>query len=235
MKSIFMSMLLMVAIVCSVSAQTLELTYPTYTPSRIPVSMEQPISISTPLGAPRSMPKIITPTAITVSEPKTYVTDLGLTFPIKPSAIKDYINANGITTLPLTSGYSSGFQIGKHQIISDQATIGIVAGANFFVGSTPIATNQIYQLGIYATGRLYFGESWRGGLFAELGAGPEGSAASFNGTPFVFQGNIGARVGAGYNYKFNKDVTIGLSLQATPSISAGAFTDGARVLINMLW
>lgn len=220
--------------VSTLSAQAL-FVHPTYTVGSNDASLLAPVSYTSTQQAALPSRTSFVPSQVTVAAPKTFITELGLTFPLKPSSIKDYINTNGITTLPLTSGYSSGFQVGRHSIVSNQATIGVVLGANGFIGSTPTATNQIYQIGIYATGRLYFGESWRGGAFAELGAGPEASAASFNGSNFEYQGNIGARVGAGYNYKFTNDVTLGVSLLATPAVSSAGFLDGAKVVVNMLW
>ena len=40
---------------------------------------------------------------------------------------------------------------------------------------------------------------------------------------------------SGYNYKFTNDVTLGVSLLATPAVSSAGFLDGAKVVVNMLW
>lgn len=168
--------------------------------------------------------------------PKTeWVNELGLTFPLKNSPVKNFIDANGITTLPLTSGVGNGVEIGRHAVISNQATIGGVVGANFFVGSNGFTSNQIYQLQLFLTGRLYFDETWRGGFYGEVGSGMEFSVASLDTLPVMYQANIGARIGAGYNYRFNNDVTIGLSLVAAPSLSVTNFVDGIKLKLAMLW
>ena len=165
---------------------------------------------------------------------KKYVTELGLVFPVKTDAVKDYINASNIGINPLTSGFSSGFQVGKHRIINEKATLGLALGGNMFYGRG-VATNQVYQLGAYLTGRLYFGDSWRNGVFAEVGAGPEAAATSLNGGDFQYQANIASRFGVGYNYQFNEDVTLGASVVVAPSIMADNYFDGAKVVVNMLW
>lgn len=165
---------------------------------------------------------------------KKYISELGLVSPLKTQPIKDYISANNVNVTPLTSGFSSGLQVGKHRIINDQVTLGLVIGANMFV-STVNTTNQVYQLGTYLTGRLYFGESWKNGVFTEISAGPEASAASLTDSDFKFQANFASRFGLGYNYQFNKDVTLGASIVLSPSIMSDNYTDGAKVVINMLW
>jgi hypothetical protein len=181
---------------------------------------------------------MITPAIAQESKPccakKKYVTELGLVFPVKTDAVKDYINASNIGISPLTSGFSSGFQVGKHRIINERATLGLALGGNMFYGRG-IATNQVYQLGAYLTGRLYFGDTWRNGVFAEVGAGPEGAATSLNGGDFQYQANIASRFGVGYNYQFNEDVTLGASVVVAPSIMADNYFDGAKVVVNMLW
>ena len=166
---------------------------------------------------------------------KTAITELGLTFPIKSTALKDYIGANGVTSLPLTSGYSNGVEIGRHSVISNQATIGLLANANMFMASDSTWIDQIYQLNLFLVGRLYFGDSWRGGFFAELGSGPEISLAKFRGAPLIYQIDIGSRIGVGYNYKFAEDVTIGASVLISPSITMGNTSDGIKIAISMLW
>lgn len=165
---------------------------------------------------------------------KKYVNELGLVFPVKTDAVKDYINASNIGINPLTSGFSSGFQVGKHRIINEKATLGVVLGGNVFYGRG-VATNQVYQFGTYLTGRLYFGDTWRNGVFAEVGAGPEMAAASLNGGDFQYQVNIASRFGVGYNYQFNEDVTLGASVVVAPSIMNDNYFDGAKVVVNMLW
>lgn len=165
---------------------------------------------------------------------KKYVTELGLVFPVKTDAVKDYINASNIGINPLTSGFSSGFQVGKHRILDEKATLGLALGGNMFYGRG-VATNQVYQLGAHLTGRLYFGDSWRNGVFAEVGAGPEAAATSLNGGDFQYQANIASRFGLGYNYQFNADVTLGASVVVAPSIMNDNYFDGAKVVVNMLW
>lgn len=173
-------------------------------------------------------------TPVCASPAKKYVNELGLVFPIKTDNIKDYINANNIAVNPLTSGFSSGFQVGKHRIVNDQATLGVILGANAFFSSGAVH-NQIYQFGAYLTGRLYFGDAWRNGVFAEIGAGPEVAASSIQDGDFQFQANFGSRLGIGYNYQFSKDVTLGLSFISAPSMLSDNYFDGSRVVINMLW
>ena len=182
---------------------------------------------------------MLTPVIAQESKPccvkkKKYVTELGLIFPVKTDAVKDYINASNVGVNPLTSGFSSGFQFGKHRIINEKATLGLILGGNMFYGKG-VATNQVYQLGTYLTGRLYFGDTWRNGVFAEVGAGPEVAAASLSGGDFQYQANIASRVGVGYNYQFNEDVTLGLSVVTAPSIMSDNYFDGAKVVVNMLW
>jgi hypothetical protein len=165
---------------------------------------------------------------------KKYVSELGFVFPGKTQVIKDYVNANSVSINPLTSGFGSGFQLGKHRIINDQATLGVVLGANaFFISSN--AKTQIYQIGTYLTGRLYFGETWRNGVFTELGAGPEFAASSINDSDFNVQANFASRIGIGYNYQFNKDVTLGASLIVSPSLMTDDYLNGSKFVINMLW
>lgn len=165
---------------------------------------------------------------------KKYTKELGLTFPLKTDAMKNYIAASNIDAAPLTSGIGSGLQLGMHRIINDKATLGLIVGSNFFFtfGDTK---SQIYQLGTYLTGRLYFGETWRNGIFTEIGAGPEFSAASISDGDFKFQGNFATRLGIGYNYQFNKDVTLGISAIVAPSLTTDNYLDNARVVVNMLW
>lgn len=173
-------------------------------------------------------------TPVCATPAKKYVNELGLVFPTKTDDIKGYINANNIAVNPLTSGFSSGFQVGKHRIINDQATLGVILAANGFF-SAGSAENQIYQFGAYLTGRLYFGETWRNGVFAEIGAGPEVAAASVQGGDFQFQANFGTKLGVGYNYQFNKDVTLGLSFITAPSMLSDNYFNGSKIVVNMLW
>jgi hypothetical protein len=164
-----------------------------------------------------------------------YVNELGLTIPLKNATLKNYVESHGLQTLPLTSGISNGVQFGRHGVISRQATIGVTCGANMFVGTDSVEVSQIYQLAFYLTGRLYFGDSWRSGFYAELGSGPELSAAKLKGQPLVFQANIGARVGVGYNIEFNDDVTIGVGVIAAPAMSAKTLLEGTKGTISMWW
>lgn len=166
-------------------------------------------------------------------EPK-YLNEIGLVFPVNPDVIKNYVNANSIDISPLTSGFGTGFQIGRHRVLNEKATLGIVMGGNAFITSGT-TTSQIYQANLFLTGRLYFGSTWRNGVFAEVGTGPEFAASSVQGSDFGLQANIASRIGVGYNYQFNKNVTLGISVIASPSLTAGNYTDGARVVANMLW
>lgn len=163
-----------------------------------------------------------------------YISDLGLAFPINTDNLKSYINSNSIEVGPLTSGFGAGFQFGRHKVLNDKATLGIVTGGNMFIVSTN-TTNQVYQLGIYLTGRLYFGETWKNGVFAEVGAGPEFGGAIIQDGPFKFQGNFASRFGLGYNYQFSKDVTLGISAIVSPSLTSSNYFDGSRIVVNMLW
>jgi hypothetical protein len=173
-------------------------------------------------------------TPVCATPSKKYINELALIFPMKTDDVKNYINGNNIAVNPLTSGFSSGFQVGKHRIINDQATLGVVLGANGFF-SAGSADNQIYQFGAYLTGRLYFGDTWKNGVFAEIGAGPEFAAASIQGGDFQFQANFASRLGVGYNYQFSKDVTLGVSFITAPSLMSDNYFNGSKVVVNMLW
>lgn len=180
------------------------------------------------------LPAFSQSTPVCAADSKKYVNELGLTFPTNTDDIKNYINANNVVVNPLTTGFSSGFQLGKHRIINDRATLGAIIGSNVFFSSAGVK-NQIYQLNVHLAGRLYFGETWRNGVFAELGAGPEVAASSIQDGDFQFQVNFGSRFGLGYNYQFNKDVTLGLSFIASPSILSDNYLNNAKVVVNMLW
>lgn len=173
-------------------------------------------------------------TPVCSGETKKYINELGLVFPINKDDVKNYINGNNVVVNPLTSGFSSGFQLGKHRIINDKATLGVILGANTFF-SSGISNNQIYQMNAHLTGRLYFGETWRNGVFAEIGAGPEFAASSIQGGDFQFQANFGSRFGLGYNYQFNKDVTLGLSFVTSPSVLSDNYFNNSKIVVNMLW
>lgn len=165
---------------------------------------------------------------------KKYVSDLGLTFPLKTQSIKDYINLNNVEVGPLTSGFGAGVQFGQHRLLNENATLGVLLNGNMFLASSGEFT-QVYQFGAYLTGRLYFGDTWRNGVFTEIGAGPEFGGASIQGERFEFQGNFASRFGLGYNYQFNKDVTLGASIVASPSLTSDDYLNSARVVVNMLW
>jgi len=165
---------------------------------------------------------------------KNYVTELGLVFPVKTDAMKNYINANSIVVSPLTSGFGAGFQLGKHRILNEKATLGVILGGNMFIASAE-TTTQVYQIGAYLTGRLYFGETWRNGVFAEVGAGPEFAGAKIQDSDFRIQSNFASRFGLGYNYQFSKDVTLGISAIISPALTADNYFDGAKIVANMLW
>lgn len=163
-----------------------------------------------------------------------YINEIALVAPINRDDVKNYINSSNITANPLTSGFGSGFQFGTHKIVNERATLGIAVASNAFF-SSGTTTTQLYQLGTYLTGRLYFGETWRNGIFAEIAAGPEAAASSIQDEDFQFQANIGTRVGIGYNYQFNKDVTLGLSIVASPSLVSDNYLSGSRAVISMMW
>jgi hypothetical protein len=165
---------------------------------------------------------------------KTTLTELGITFLPKSSPITDYITANGVTTLPFTSGYSNGVEVGRHALVARRASVGVLVHANMFMGSASSVINQIYQMNVFVTGRLYFGHSWRGGLFLEVGSGLEVSAAKFQGAPLAYQIDIGSMVGVGYNLNLD-DVSVGCSLRLSPSLTSSNVLDGTRVAISMLW
>jgi hypothetical protein len=134
----------------------------------------------------------------------------------------------------LTSGFGAGFQLGKHRILNEKATLGVILGGNMFIASAE-TTTQVYQLGAYLTGRLYFGETWRNGVFAEVGAGPEFAGAKIQDSDFRIQSNFASRFGLGYNYQFSKDVTLGISAIISPALTADNYFDGAKIVANMLW
>lgn len=164
-----------------------------------------------------------------------WVDDVGMSFPVKPTIFKDYLTASGVASTPITNGVGYGAQFGRHYIVREGgATLGVIVSGNAFYSSGPVQA-QVYQLGAYFTGRAYFNQSWREGLFAEVGAGPEVGGTSFNGASFQYQANLNARFGLGYNYRFNNDVSLGVSVLASPSITGNGILDGSRVLVNMLW
>lgn len=168
---------------------------------------------------------------------KTSLVELGVTLPLRPSVITDYIKAHGISTIPFTSGYGTGALIGRHAIISRQTTIGVIAHANFFSGSDSASnTSQIAELSALLTARIILiGDSWRGGLYMQLGAGVEMSVAKFAQSSAVYQVNIASRAGVGYNIKLGDDVTVGVAILAVPSLSDKNIIDGSVVAFNMLW
>lgn len=166
---------------------------------------------------------------------KESVYELGVVFPLRSNAVKDFIAAHNVGVLPMTSGVGSGCQAGKHWVVSSEATVGVVCGFNMFIGSGNGGTNHIYELESLVVGRLYFGESWRGGLYAELGSGPQVTIAKFPGESLLYQVNITTQVGVGYNYRFSGDVTIGAGIKTTPSLSITNMLDGTKVVVSMLW
>lgn len=163
-----------------------------------------------------------------------WLNEMSLVAPTNTAATRDFFTANGITSNPLTSGLGYGVQVGRHFCVGNGATVGAVLSGNAFYSSS-ITTNQVYGLSAYFVGRAYFSNTWRHGLFAELGAGPEVSAVSVNSSDFRVQGNLSTRVGVGYNYEFNDDITVGAAVLVTPAISSSNYLDGARVVINLLW
>lgn len=180
------------------------------------------------------LPVFAQETSTPISTHKQYVMELGLVFPVNTDAMKDYLNANGIAVSPLTSGFGSGFQIGAHKLLNEKATLGVLMGGNMFITSSD-GVSQFYQTGAILTGRLYFGETWRNGVFAEVGAGPEFGATKIKDNDFTFQLNFASRFGVGYNYQFNKNVTLGISAIVAPSVTAANYLDGAKIVANMLW
>lgn len=164
-----------------------------------------------------------------------WVNEVGLVFPIKNNAFKDYLVANGITSLPITTGLGTGVQLGRHCAIAQPTTLGLVLNGNMFISNAPGTKCQVYQVATFLTGRIYFGNSWHKGLFAELAGGLEASAASFFGNSFSFQANIASRVGAGYNIAFNSTATVGVALTLSPTALSSDYLSSARLVINMLW
>jgi hypothetical protein len=164
-----------------------------------------------------------------------WVNETGVVFPTKSTTIRDYFNANGLTPIPLTSGLGNGLQFGLHRLVGNGATIGALVTGNAFYGSGGGSTTQIYNFSAYFVARGYLNGTWRNGAFVELGCGPEVSAASFADSAFVYQGNISTRLGVGYNYQFNDDITVGLSAVVTPTVTAGSYLDGSKVIVNILW
>jgi hypothetical protein len=163
-----------------------------------------------------------------------WISEIGMSFPVKTTTYRDFLTSSGVITTPITSGMGYGVQFGRHYVARDGATLGVVVAANAFYSNTP-ATNQVYQVAAYFTGRAYFSQSWHEGIFAEIGAGPEVGGTSINSGDFRYQANLSARFGLGYNYRFNDDVSIGLSVVASPSVMSSSIVDGSRVLVNMLW
>lgn len=163
-----------------------------------------------------------------------WVNEVGLLVPTNSSGIRDYFAANSITPTPLTGGLSSGLQFGRHYRIGNAATIGATLSGNVLY-SSGATTTQVYQTAAYFVARGYLSQTWRSGIFAEIGIGPEVSAVSVANSDFMIQANASTRLGVGYNYQFNDDVSVGVSVGVTPSITSDNYLDGARVLVNMLW
>ena len=163
---------------------------------------------------------------------KPYCTELAVTFPLNNSAIKNFIAEHGVETIPLTSGIGNGVEFGRHYFINDQSTVGAIVGANLFIGSQPVLA-QIYQLQLLVSGRLYLSDSWRGGLYSEVASGAELSLAKFSNINAIYQANITTRIGLGYHYQFNSDVTVGIAAFTTPSLST--ILDNSKIAIEMLF
>lgn len=163
-----------------------------------------------------------------------WISEVGFVFPTRPVVFRDFYAANNVNPVPLTSGLGYGAQFGRHLLIGNSSTIGVVTNANAFYSSLG-NTTQIYQVAAYFLARAYMNESWRSGIFAELGAGPEVSATSFNGSTFAYQGNISTRIGVGYNHKFNEQFSVGATFVVVPSVTSNNVLDGSRVVVNMLW
>lgn len=163
-----------------------------------------------------------------------WINEIGIVVPTKSTPLKDFFNSTGVNSSPLTTGLGHSVQFGRHLPYGKSSTVGAVANVNAFYSSQG-ASYQIYQASILFIGRAYLGESWRSGAFVELGAGPEIGGASLNGGSFFYQANIAARAGIGYNYKFNDAITVGATAVLSPSVTSGSITDGAKVVISMLW
>lgn len=163
-----------------------------------------------------------------------WISEVGFVFPTKPVAIRDFYAANKIIPNPLTSGLGYGTQIGRHILLENGSTIGVVANANMFYSSTQ-NTSQIYQFSTYFLARAYMDDYWRRALFFEIGVGPEVSATSFNDSDFIYQANISTRIGVGYNYKFNQQFSVGATFVVVPSVVSSSPFDGSRIIVSMLW
>jgi len=163
-----------------------------------------------------------------------WVNEMGLTIPTKSSTVRDYFAANSVTPNPLTSGLGYGIQAGRHLRIGSAATIGGIVAGNVYYSKTT-STTQVYNFSTYFVARGYMSETWRDGAFVEVGFGPEVSAASFTDSSFVYQANLSTRLGVGYNYQFNNDVSVGISAVVSPSVTASNYLDGSKVIVNILW
>jgi hypothetical protein len=160
--------------------------------------------------------------------------EIGLVFPIFSDDARNFINGAGIAPNPLSTGFGTGVQFGYHKQMSDRATLGVVANTTMYLdnGAT---TTQLYQLGAFATGRLYFMEKWTNSVFAEVGAGPEVAAYSINGGTFTTQASLASRFGAGYNYSFDNNVCLTVSAVVSPNFASNDPTRNAKIIIGMVW
>ena len=160
--------------------------------------------------------------------------EIGLVFPIFSDDARNFINNTGVSPNPLSTGFGTGIQLGYHKQMSDRATLGVVANTTMYLDHGATST-QLYQLGAFATGRLYFMEKWTNSVFAEVGAGPEVAAYSINGGTFNTQVSLASRFGAGYNYSFDNNVCLTLSAVVSPNFASNDPTRNAKIIIGMVW
>jgi len=160
--------------------------------------------------------------------------EIGLVFPIFSDDARNFINNAGVTPNPLSTGFGTGIQLGYHKLMSERATLGVVANATMYVDNGT-STTHLYQFGAFATGRLYFMNKWTNSVFAEVGAGPEVAAYSIAGGTFTTQASLASRFGVGYNYSFDNNVCLTVSAVVSPNFASNDPTRNAKIIIGMVW
>jgi hypothetical protein len=191
------------------------------------------MDISTPILPPAPV-EVVEVEEVDVEVSRPTLLEIGLVFPIFSDDARNFINGAGIAPNPLSTGFGTGVQFGFHKLMSDRATLGVVANTTMYLdnGAT---TTQLYQLGAFATGRLYFMENWTNSVFAEVGAGPEVAAYSIAGGTFNTQVSLASRFGAGYNYSFDNNVCLTVSAVVSPNFASNDPTRNAKIIIGMVW
>lgn len=160
--------------------------------------------------------------------------EIGLVVPIYSDDARSFINGAGIAPNPLSTGFGTGVQLGYHKQMSDRATLGAVVNTTMYLDKSA-TTTQLYQLGAFATGRVYFMQKWTNSVFAEVGAGPELATYSLNGGTFTTQVSLASRFGAGYNYSFDNNVCLTVSAVVSPNFATNDPTRNAKIIVGMVW